>query len=95
MIIRMVKFETALPQEELLAIARKRADRFRRLPGLLQKYYIKLEKPNHYGGVYVWDSKEAMDAYTKSDLAASIPTAYKVVGKPSVEVIDTLFQLRD
>ena len=70
-------------------------EEFRALPGLVQKYYVKLDRPNQYGGIYVWDSMEALSAYRESDLAASIPSAYKVRGQPTVEVLHALFQLRE
>jgi heme-degrading monooxygenase HmoA len=95
MIIQIIKFETSLSEAEVLAVANERADRFRALPGLLQKYYIALDQPNQYGGIYVWDSKESLSAYRESDLAASIPDAYKVKGEPKVETVDTLFRLRE
>ncbi|MEJ2379828.1 MAG: YdhR family protein [Gammaproteobacteria bacterium] len=95
MIIRIVSFESALSEEEVIAVAKERADQFRALPGLLQKYYVKLRKPSHYGGVYIWDSEESMSAYQESELAASIAAAYKTVGAPTVQVLDTLFQLRE
>jgi len=51
MVIQIVKFQTTLSEEEVLAIAKERADQFRALPGLVQKYYVKLPQPNQYGGV--------------------------------------------
>ena len=95
MIIQLVKFETTLSESEVLDTANERADQFRALPGLVQKYYVKLSEPNQYGGVYLWDSRESLAAYRESDLAASIPTAYKVKGSPTVEILDVLFQLRE
>lgn len=95
MIIQIIKFETALSADEVIAIAEERIDRFRALPGLIQKYYVKLEESNRYGGIYVWDSMESLAAYRESELAASIPAAYKVTSPPTVEILDALFQLRE
>jgi len=95
MIIMTVKFETALSEDEVLTVAKERADQFRSLPGLIQKYYVRLEQPNHYGGVYVWDSMESLKSYRGSELASSIPAAYKAIGVPKVEILETLFQLRE
>lgn len=95
MIIQIVSFESELPEEEVVAVARERAGEFRALKGLVQKYYVKLAEPNRYGGVYLWDSMESLSAYRESDLAAGIPQAYKVKGTPTVEILDTLFQLRE
>ena len=95
MVIQIIKFETELSEDEVVTVAKDRVDQFLALPGLIQKYYIKLDEPNHYGGVYIWDSRESLAAYRASDLAASIPKAYKVKGAPTIETLDTLFQLRD
>lgn len=95
MIIQIVRIESELSEEEMLAVAHERSDRFRALPGLIQKYYVKLGKPNHYGGIYVWESKEAMDAFRNSELAATIAIAYKASLPPTSETLDVLFQLRD
>jgi heme-degrading monooxygenase HmoA len=95
MIIQIVKFKTTLSEEEVMAIARERAPEFQALPGLLQKYYIKSDQPDQYGGIYVWDSMESLKSYRESDLAASIPEAYKVQGQPVLEIYDTVFLLRE
>ena len=95
MIVQIIKFQTTLSEEEVLAKAKERAPQFQAVPGLVQKYYVKGSEPNQYGGIYVWDSVESLNAYRASDLAASIPQAYEVQGAPSVEILDTLFRLRE
>jgi len=95
MIIQIIKLKSKLSEEELLKTAKERAPRFKAIPGLLQKYYVKLGQPNQFGGIYVWDSKESLQSYRESELAASIPRAYKLIEAPNIEIIDVLFQLRD
>ena len=95
MIVQFVQFETPLSEEEVMAVAKERAPEFRAIPDLVQKFYLKLDKPNHYGGFYIWKSREAMLAYRESELAKSIPSAYKVVGTPVVDVHEVLFPLRE
>jgi len=94
MVIQFIRFESALDEDGVLDVAEERLPQFRALSGLLQKYYVKLDAPNQYGGIYVWDSKESLAAYRASDLCASIPAAYKVKGKPTVETLETFIQLR-
>lgn len=94
MVILVVKFRSALSDEEVLAMAHERADQFRALPGLRQKYYVKDAETGEICGVYLWDSHEALAAYRDSELARSIPAAYQVVGAPRIEVLDVLFPLR-
>jgi len=95
MIIQIIKLKSKLSEEELLKTAKERAPRFKAIPGLLQKYYVKLGQPNQFGGIYVWDSKESLQSYRESELAASIPQAYKLIEAPNIDIIDVLFQLRD
>ena len=94
MVIQYVKFKTNLTEDELLKVANERLPQFRAIPGLLQKYYVKDNKVM-YGGIYVWDSRESLLTFRNSDLAASIPEAYKTIGQPEIEILDVLFPLRD
>ena len=95
MIIQFVQFETSLTEDEAMTIAKERAPQFRAIPSLLQKFYLKLDKPNHYGGFYVWESAEAMAKFRASDLAKTIPAAYCVIGTPTIVTYEMLFPLRD
>jgi len=94
MILQIIKFKSGLTEEDVLKVAREREENFKAIPGLVQKYYIKLDQPGQYGGVYVWDSKESLQAYRGSELAASIPQAYKLIETPDIEVMEVMFQLR-
>ena len=95
MIVQIIRFESALQEDGVITTAEMRIQEFRALPGLIQKYYVKLEGPNQYGGIYVWDSMKSLSAYRESELAATIPSAYKVKGTPTIETMDVLFRLRD
>lgn len=95
MIIQIIKLKSSLSEEEVLKMAKDREPRFTAIPGLLQKYYVKLGGPNQYGGIYVWDSRASLAEFRKSDLAAGIPAAYKLIEAPNIEVLDVLFKLRD
>ena len=95
MIVQFVQFESALTLEECTAIAREREPRYAATPGLLQKYYLKLGKPNHFGGFLIWDSRESMLAFRETELAKTIPTAYKVIGAPDIDVFEMMFPLHD
>ena len=94
MIIQFIKLKSNLPEDELLSKANERKPKFEAIPGLIQKYYVKLGQPGEYGGIYVWDSMESIQAFRATDLAASIPQAYQVIEAPSIELMDVLFQLR-
>lgn len=95
MILQVVKLRTELSEEELLEIAHERAPQFRAVPGLVQKYYVRREGPGEFAGVYLWDPQESLAAFRDSDLARSIPEAYRVAEPPAVEVGEVLFPLRE
>lgn len=95
MFVQFVQFETSLSQDEVMAVAEDRAPRFRAIPGLVQKFYLKLDKPDHYGGFYIWESLEAMQAFRQSELAKTIPSSYKVIGAPDIDIHEMLFPLRE
>jgi heme-degrading monooxygenase HmoA len=94
-IIQIVKFESELSEDEVLETVMDRIEEYRAMPGLLQKYYVKSKQSEHYAGIYVWDSMESLSAFRGSELAATIPQAYKIKGEPSIEVLDVLVQLRE
>ncbi|MFS4448529.1 YdhR family protein [Maribacter sp. 2307UL18-2] len=95
MILQVIKLKSDLSEEELSKRAKEREPQFQAIPGLLQKYYVKTDQSGQYGGVYVWDSPEALQAYQESDLAKSIPEAYDITEVPTIEIMDILFQLRN
>ncbi|MEJ2481823.1 MAG: YdhR family protein [Gemmatimonadota bacterium] len=94
MIIQIVNLKTDLSENDLLAVAHERAPEFRAIPGLIQKYYVRREAEGEYAGVYLWDSMESLASFRESDLARSIPEAYRLTEPPEFEIGDVLFPLR-
>ena len=94
-VIQIVKLRTSLNDEDFLKKAHEREPKFAANPAIIQKYYIKLNEPGYYGGVYIWESAKALQEFKKSELAASIPKAYKGIEKPTVDILNIMFQLRN
>jgi len=44
------------------------------VPGLVSKTWLRNDETNTYGGYYVFESREALDAYKSSDLYLSMGT---------------------
>ena len=93
-ILVIVKFKSALSVDELRRRYKERMPQFEALPGLIQKYYFHDAATDEWGGVYLWDSRESMQAYAESDLRKSIPEVYEIVGTPRVEAITVVDILR-
>jgi hypothetical protein len=54
----------------------------------VQKYYLRFPETGEHGGVYLWASRASFDAFRESELARTIPDAYRVEGPPHVELAD-------
>jgi heme-degrading monooxygenase HmoA len=94
MIIRFVKFKSALSNSEVMRLFKQRAPEYHKLPGLLQKHYIRDKHTGEYGAVYLWDSMKSMQEFQQSELSRSIPLVYKIENQPRVEILDVAFTLR-
>ncbi|WP_167615328.1 antibiotic biosynthesis monooxygenase family protein [Maribellus sediminis] len=93
-IMQIVRLKTKLSEEEMLKIAHEREPLFKAIPGLVQKYYVKMGNPGEFGGIYIWDSRESLTEFRQSELAATIAKAYGATEPPSVEIVDIMFDLR-
>lgn len=73
---------------------KERAPQFRALPGLVQKYYGRETQTGEFTGIYLWDSEQSLREFQQTELARSIPEAYKVESPPRIEFFEVLFPLR-
>src|SRR6188472_3030213 len=55
-----------------------------KVKGLVSKVWLVDEEKNTFGGFYLWESKEAMDAFMQSDLVAA------VVSRPFVKNVSSV-----
>ncbi len=94
MVVRLVKFKSALSDPEVMKHYDERAARYREVPGLLQKYDIKDLETDEHGAVDLWDSMKSMRDFEGSELSRSLPKTYKIIGQARVEVYDIVYTLR-
>lgn len=91
-----VVFESGMAFEEMWDRVEERQPRFREVPGLLQKVYLRDPGSQEVAGLYLFENEESLEAYLDSDLRESIAGAYDVQGEPDVRrwtVAGTLFPL--
>ena len=93
-LVLLVKFKSRLNFEEVVQVVDSRADEFRALKGLQQKYYLQDTATQEYAGLYLWESREDFLAYRDSELRASIAKAYQTEGEPRIEVFNVIKPLR-
>ena len=58
--------------DEFHGVCDEVAPTFAAIPGLLAKVWLADEESNTYGGVYLWESREAMAEFAQSDLFAAV-----------------------
>jgi heme-degrading monooxygenase HmoA len=88
MIVSVVRFRSMLSEDEVRATFEDRADRYRQVPGLMQKVYLRFRETGGFGAIYLWASEAALRRFRDSDLARSIPEVYRVESVPSAELAD-------
>lgn len=91
--ILLVLFKSGLPINEVQRLFNERAEQYRGVKGLLQKLWVHDKSTGHVGGIYVFDSRENLEAFRSSDLAKSIGDAYKPVEPPTRRVFDVILAL--
>lgn len=72
-----------------------RADSYRKVPGLVQKYYVVDKSTDRVGGIFVFDSEENLKAFRESELAKSTGEAYKFLEPPHTRVLEIAKVLRE
>ena len=74
-----VKFHSYHSPEHLMKMCQEDLDTFKRIPGLVQKYYVNEESTGAISGIYLFETKEARNAFQASELAKVIPDRYGVI----------------
>jgi hypothetical protein len=89
MITTLVLF--ALPAPISLADATRRfessAPKYRGLPGLVRKYYVRAEDGRAAGGVYLWETRAAAEAVFAGEWRARVEALYGA--PPAITWFDT------
>lgn len=93
MIIQIVRFKSGLSRDEIDRHFRERSDRYREVPGLIQKYYVKFTETGEYGGVYMWDSQESLETWRSGNLSGTLNETYQIEGEPSRELAEVMLVL--
>ena len=62
------------------------AEKYRKIPGLLRKYYVRSEDGATVGGIYLWKNRAAAEALYTEDWRKVVQAAYGAA--PSVTYFD-------
>lgn len=95
MVIQIVRYRSGLSHDEINRRFIERSDRYRKVPGLIQKYYVRFGESGEYGGVYLWDSPESLAAWKSGNLSGTLAETYEVEDEPTRELADVMLVLHD
>jgi heme-degrading monooxygenase HmoA len=84
MVVSIVRFASGLSDDEVQARFEERAARYRSVPGLVEKLYLRYRDTGEFGAVYVWESEDALSRFRQSDLGRAIGAAYDVRSGPEL-----------
>lgn len=92
-IIELVRFASRLTADEVLERFEDGSGKYRQVPGLLQKYYIHSPATDEYGGVYVWDTEDSLQAWRETYPLSTLAGTYQVKDEPHRELLDVMVVL--
>jgi heme-degrading monooxygenase HmoA len=95
MIIQTIRYKSGLSHDEVNRRFTERSDRYRKVPGLIQKYYVRFTETGEYAGIYVWDSAESLDAWTAGNLSGTLAETYQIEGEPARELAEVMLVLHE
>ncbi len=73
--IQVINFSlNGVSEEDYRSLCDQLASAFAELPGLIQKVWLANPDTNTYGGVYIWKDRQAMEAFTKTELFNNVAT---------------------
>lgn len=90
--ILFVRAKSNLDEKELGRRLIERRPRFKEVPGLVQKIYGRDEATGDVCGIYFFETPEALAAFSETELAQTIPTAYETI-EIRKEVYNVLYPL--
>ena len=71
--IQVINFNLeGINRAEYETVCDELAGAFAALPGLISKHWLADEENNTYGGVYIWETRDAYEAYLNSELLAGV-----------------------
>jgi len=91
--VLLVLYKSALSVERVTELFRERAVKYRDVPGLLQKLYVRDPITGDVGGVYIFDNHDSLETFRESPLGQSIGNTYRFLEPPVIRCLDIVHAL--
>jgi len=92
--VQIVRFKSTLPDSVVFSVIENRKVEFLKVPGLVQKYYLRDPKTMDFCGVYMWASEQDFLEYKKTELAKSSAQTYQIDGQARMELYNMIYPLK-
>ncbi len=79
-----------ISENEYLDVANEMAPRFSGLPGLQAKVWLEDAELGRYGALYLWDDKESMERFLRSDLFEETNPDFVEVESEGFSILENL-----
>ena len=56
-----------LSDDDVQEAFERRAERYRRVPGLVQKIYVRFRETGEFGAIYVWETEESLREFRERE----------------------------
>lgn len=89
MIVAFVTFTPTISRDEAIAKMDASTAVYRKVDGLIRKYYVDL-KDGRFGGIYLWESRAKAEAFYDESWPARFD-AYGAGVRPKLEYMDCAF----
>ncbi len=90
MYVQVVTYGLGMSESEYLDIADEVAPRFSALPGLLTKVWLDDPDLGRYGALYLWDDRESMERFLRSDLFEGTNPEFVEVESEGFSILENL-----
>jgi hypothetical protein len=85
----LFRMKQQLPEPELKNLLAQLVEIYKKVPGLKHKYFILDTKTGEVGGIYTFESQDALDTYLKSDVYKDVVVSNSQ-GEPKVEIFNVI-----
>jgi hypothetical protein len=90
-----MRFRSELDEAEIIRLSEESFPKFRAVPGLRQKYYVKNADTGLVGGIYLFESEQTARDYVAGPIPAAVPQRFNVSGEVAIEVLEVALTLND
>jgi heme-degrading monooxygenase HmoA len=94
LVLTVVRFKAGLSDADVREKFAARGHEYERVPGLVEKLYVRYRDTGHFGAVYVWRDENALAAFERSDLGRTIAETYEVEGELESALADVIMVVR-